>query len=610
MAQILQPYRVPVVYNDLNPEETMGDAFYALETLSSTIDDIFNRIERRISDEKRRVDQIKTRVAVCKGKVTQVRGSKKATTVFSTAKFPAPKLLPLYPTLFSQMQELRSPYREVDEEVSYALPHPANSVVGNREFRSEMQDIVVRLNTFGTDLERVEFTMEDQGLGRLPHTVPSVGSMLLFNSNINPYKDYQTLDNLISAGREKHAQEEDNKALAQAPSTILSGDALPDIGGLDLLFKPSMGEMSSLALPENLPLDFIANINFTAGLDLPSIAPSAHLGNKANFNLPQITDGITVGSASSSAYAPPPSARAAANSKPTAAVSGPPPPPPAVKSAPPPPPPPSAPQQSAAAPPPPPAPPAAPKPAVAAKEDSDSDNEGPSGGGGGAGKPVSFLDAIKGMSVSKLRNKEESAFAAKKVQKKVELQKPLTMAEALKEKLARRNAALSGRNDKEDKKRDSLIVQAARMQPPPPSNTSAAASSRPSLLSMGFAPVAEEQVGNNSDDEDGGFRRPGYNKPHDSDTESEVSEFSEDSRVYSAPISTTPKGGAFAPSKPVAAAPAPPPARASPVPPPAPANERRGSGLLDSSNVHLASMLNQARKVEAKHDGSDDDDWD
>jgi len=46
--------------------------------------------------------------------------------------------------------------------VSYALPHPANSVVGNREFRSEMQDIVVRLNTFGTDLERVEFTMEDQ----------------------------------------------------------------------------------------------------------------------------------------------------------------------------------------------------------------------------------------------------------------------------------------------------------------------------------------------------------------------------------------------------------------------------------------------------------------
>lgn len=37
----------------------------------------------------------------------------------------------------------------------------------------------------------------------------------------------------------------------------------------------------------------MTDINFTAGLDLPSIAPSAHLGNKANFNLPQITDGTS-----------------------------------------------------------------------------------------------------------------------------------------------------------------------------------------------------------------------------------------------------------------------------------------------------------------------------
>jgi hypothetical protein len=41
--------------------------------------------------------------------------------------------------------------------------------------------------------------------------------------------------------------------------TIISGDALPDIQGLDLMFKPSMGEMSSIALPDNLPLDFIAS---------------------------------------------------------------------------------------------------------------------------------------------------------------------------------------------------------------------------------------------------------------------------------------------------------------------------------------------------------------
>lgn len=106
MAQILQPYKVPVTFNDLSPNETICDALYALETLSATIDDIFGRIEKRVHDERKRVDQIKSRVAVCKSKVDQVRGSRKATTVFSTAKFPAPKTLPLYPTLFSHMHEV------------------------------------------------------------------------------------------------------------------------------------------------------------------------------------------------------------------------------------------------------------------------------------------------------------------------------------------------------------------------------------------------------------------------------------------------------------------------------------------------------------------------
>lgn len=59
--------------------------------------------------------------------------------------------------------------------------------------------------------------------------------------------------------REKQLVEEKAKILESAPLTLLNSEALPDISQLDLLFKPSMGEMSTLALPENLPLDFIAS---------------------------------------------------------------------------------------------------------------------------------------------------------------------------------------------------------------------------------------------------------------------------------------------------------------------------------------------------------------
>jgi len=38
-----------------------------------------------------------------------------------------------------------------------------------------------------------------QGLGRLPANLSSVDSMLLFNSDENPYQNYATFDNLLSS---------------------------------------------------------------------------------------------------------------------------------------------------------------------------------------------------------------------------------------------------------------------------------------------------------------------------------------------------------------------------------------------------------------------------
>ena len=107
MSQILQPYDVAITNYDLEAAETIHDALYSLQRLSDTVSDIFGRIERRLADERNRISSINARVSTCQGKVQLVRGSNRATTVFSTAKFPAPKALPLYATLFSQMSAVR-----------------------------------------------------------------------------------------------------------------------------------------------------------------------------------------------------------------------------------------------------------------------------------------------------------------------------------------------------------------------------------------------------------------------------------------------------------------------------------------------------------------------
>ena len=182
-----------------------------------------------------------------------------------------------------------------------------------------------------------------------------------------------------------------------------SGDVLPDITALDLTFRPQMGEMASLALPSNLPLDFLADIQYDAAAQ-QSIAPSAHR-QAIDMTLPQITDGTN-----NRSYAAPPSAK---ETKPTKNV----PPPPPSNDAPPPPPPsgPPPPVENTAPPPPPqettntempkssmPPPPVNPMENLKPPDET----ERPASDTPPA--RMGLLDAIKGMNVNKLRSKEEA----------------------------------------------------------------------------------------------------------------------------------------------------------------------------------------------------------
>ena len=97
----------------------------------------------------------------------------------------------------------------------------------------ELQALLCRLLSFGSDIERVELVMEDEGspnrveifsnidlsmrrflimlfcilmiidagLGPMPPMISSVGSVLVFNSSTDPRKGYHTMDNLVSSGR-------------------------------------------------------------------------------------------------------------------------------------------------------------------------------------------------------------------------------------------------------------------------------------------------------------------------------------------------------------------------------------------------------------------------
>jgi hypothetical protein len=123
MATLLQPYETPLVYYDMATPLTLEDTlqyvshslsshslslplFSALQQLSQTVDSVFSKINHKLNDERAKVSKVNERVQTCAGKINLIRGSNKATTIFSTAKFPTSKQLMLRKTLFGINEEV------------------------------------------------------------------------------------------------------------------------------------------------------------------------------------------------------------------------------------------------------------------------------------------------------------------------------------------------------------------------------------------------------------------------------------------------------------------------------------------------------------------------
>lgn len=294
---------------------------------------------------------------------------------------------------------------------------------------------------------REEGYQEWEGLGRLPEHLPSVSSLILFNTNENPYNVYVSIDNLL--------YEDDGSAdvdtvpshiVAAGPQSVISGEELERYGHLKIRYQPTIDGAPQLNLPTALgaELGMVAdNISWeTSGLDIPTfepIAPSAHMASMPDLPV----DPAALGNGPAVATPPPPPG--GASSAPPPPSSAPPPPPPPGAGAPPPPPPPP----GAGAPPPPPppgagAPPPPPPPSNVPKEVA-------------APPParMSLLDEIRNKSN---RTKLKSAKSKRKPSKSARFEEAQQAEEpandimsSLKKALSRRAMSISGQLNRKTK---------------------------------------------------------------------------------------------------------------------------------------------------------------
>ncbi|XP_033997745.1 WASH complex subunit 1 [Trematomus bernacchii] len=275
-----QVYSVPLIQPDLRREEAVhqiADALLYLETIST---DIFKRVSDSVERNRRQLQSVTDRIRLAQARVNKIKGSKKATKVFSSAKYPAPDRLQDYTSIFIEAVDPSSQTRPRHRIQNKLRPFDEKA----------LQEKLMYFPVCVNKKKRSEDETEE-GLGSLPRNISSVSSLLLFNTTENLYKKYVFLDPLAGAVTKTHTTLETEKEAKpfDAPLSITEGQQLERQTAESYFYMPDLGQVPEIDVPSYLPdLPGIADdLSYSADLG-PGFAPSGPTQNIPD--LPSFSD--------------------------------------------------------------------------------------------------------------------------------------------------------------------------------------------------------------------------------------------------------------------------------------------------------------------------------
>jgi len=285
MSSGVQMYHVPIILPDLRREESLSQVIDSLEYLQAVANDIFNRISNRVAENRDQLTAINNRINTCQAKVDKLRHRSKATRVYAIPKYPAPQNLNEYTTLFCNVNPQLQKIKRSKVSSDIRLPDVTNEMMQAK--RTYFKPKLGTKASIKQHKQRLagddDAEAEGEGLGSLPKHLPSVSSLLLFNTSENPYKKYVILDPLEGV-KTRTRDDIKEEGISEAPYTITEGEELLR-GNIDsVMYVPIMPELPELDVPLQLPhLPNVADDLFYEADLGPSIAPSV-----AGSNVPEL----------------------------------------------------------------------------------------------------------------------------------------------------------------------------------------------------------------------------------------------------------------------------------------------------------------------------------
>eukprot|EP01080_Neovahlkampfia_damariscottae_P007834 gene7834-12308_t len=320
-------YEVDIVYQN-DKFENMKQMLDTLENLQRVTEEIFGRIEKKVSSHKKKLETIETRTQAATQKVKTLSNRNQATTIISSNEYPKRKYESYSSPLIQEEVHFKPIHHkkvknDTKEELKVYNPIKQfeTSIV-----RTKTKHEIVKEN--GENGEKKEKVQLPYGLGRLPKNINSISNLLLFNTNEYVYKEYETMWNPLEGQDIRDLPAEQQLNIDPPPNSLLKEDFMEfDVQKIN--FRPKIKDLPSFSLPQNLDLPDVIDISWDSNFsNISSIAPSGILDQLPSVDKVEETSSSSGGNdvSSSNEDIPPPPGPSGGGTLPP-----PPPPPPPSK---------------------------------------------------------------------------------------------------------------------------------------------------------------------------------------------------------------------------------------------------------------------------------------
>lgn len=256
-------YKIPIIPQNLDKHETIIQISEAFQYLSDVTDALFTQLNKKMEIDGQKISSLGERINSISTKINKLKGSKTATQVFSSSKYPASNVNQDYISIFHDCPPVE--YKR--------YPRKYKNFYSSHEPLEKLQ--LYHVN--------VSHEVQGQKLGKISlDKVNFVNDLHSTSSGKYLYKKYETNEAL------RNSQTIDNNIskIDEPPHSISDKASLTRSVTQDYMYAPQIGEVPALEVPLDLPdLPGVAdNLHYENDLG-PAIAPSAFIGS---INLPTI----------------------------------------------------------------------------------------------------------------------------------------------------------------------------------------------------------------------------------------------------------------------------------------------------------------------------------